>query len=703
MQLLCSSIQGGLKKLSLCPISPCELLTCSLHSHFSVLAIPSNQALQTEPVNNDETEPQFLMKSSRKVPNWVLTSRVIQLSIHSLRITQIWVLDRMKRERRVFIEQSFILMFRAYGKAHLPNKAVELFYRMVDEFQCRRTVKSFNSVLNVIIQEGHYSHALEFYSHVVGTTGMNISPNVLSFNLIIKSMCKLGLVDRAVQVFREMPLRNCTPDVFTYSTLMDGLCKEKRIDEAVFLLDEMQLEGCIPSPVTFNVLINALCKKGDLGRAAKLVDNMLLKGCVPNEVTYNTLIHGLCLKGKLDKAVSLLDRMVSNKCVPNDVTYGTIINGLVKRGRAVDGARVLMSMEERGNHANEYIYSVLVSGLFKEGKSEDAMRLWKEMLEKGCKPNTIAYSTLINGLCGEGKPDEAKEVFSEMVSNGCMPNSFTYSSLMRGFFQTGQSQKAILLWKEMANNMRNEVCYSVLIHGLCEDGQLNEALIAWQQMLGRGYKPDVVAYSSMIHGLCNAGLVEQGLKLFNEMLCQEPECQPDVITYNILFNMLDRGCDPDSVTCDIFLRSLREKLDPPQDGREFLNELVVRLFKQQRIVGASIIVEVMLQKFLPPKASTWTRVVQELCKPKKRCADICFMKMCKPSTDSLPFIRSICQTADEQRLTWDKQPIRKMFVAIDKDGNQGTSGTPKTFGDLCWGKNTAIAKVPKNQRGTVTT
>ncbi|XP_034212704.1 pentatricopeptide repeat-containing protein At4g20090-like [Prunus dulcis] len=221
-----------------------------------------------------------------------------------------------------------------------------------------------------------------------------------------------------------------------------------------------------------------------------------------------------------------------------------------------------------------------------------------------------------------------------MVSNGCMPNSFTYSSLMRGFFQTGQSQKAILLWKEMANNMRNEVCYSVLIHGLCEDGQLNEALIAWQQMLSRGYKPDVVAYSSMIHGLCNAGLVEQGLKLFNEMLCQEPEYQPDVITYNILFNvfckqssislaidhlnrMLDWGCDPDSVTCDIFLRSLREKLAPPQDGREFLNELVVRLFKQQRIVGASIIVEVMLQKFLPPKASTWTRVVQELCKPKK--------------------------------------------------------------------------------------
>ncbi|KAL7211000.1 hypothetical protein ACSBR2_013983 [Camellia fascicularis] len=183
---------------------------------------------------------------------------------------------------------------------------------------------------------------------------------------------------------------------------------------------------------------------------------------------------------------------------------------------------------------------------------------------------------------------------------------------MRGFFKTGNSHKAILVWKEMANNkcMHIEVCYSELINGLCEDGKLEEAMMVWKQMLARGYKPDVVSYSSMIHGLCNAGSVEKGLKRFNEMLCQESVSQPDVITYNILFNalckqhsishaidllnnMLDQGCD----LC----------LNPPQDGSLFLDELVLRLYKRQRIVAASKIVEVMLQKFLPLKASTWER------------------------------------------------------------------------------------------------
>ncbi|XAR52873.1 hypothetical protein NMG60_11021191 [Bertholletia excelsa] len=425
------------------------------------------------------------------------------------------IFDRMKRERRLFIEKNFILVFKAYGKAHLPEKA------------------------------GLESRALEFHCDVINA--MNILPNVLTFNLVIKA--------------KEMPLLDCAPDVFTYCTLMDGLCKENRIDDAVLLLDEMQVEGCNPSPVTFNVLINGLCKK------------------VTWAVQQNL--------------------MVQDKCVPNDVTYGTIINGLVKQGRAVDGVLVLVSMEERGYHANEYVYSVL-----------------------GCKPNTVVFSALIDGLCREGKPDEAKEILYEMVKQGCTPNAFTYSSLMRGFFKTGNSHKALL------------VCYSVLINGLCEDGNLKEAMMVWKQMFGRGYRPDVVSYSSMIHGFCCAGLVELGLRLFNEMLCLNSASQPDVITYNILLHalckqdrisraidllncMLDQGCDPDLVTCNILLNALKEKVEPPQDGSLFLDELVIRLYKRQRIIAACNIVEVMLRKFLPLRTSTWEMVLQGLFKRRK--------------------------------------------------------------------------------------
>ncbi|KAL7131966.1 hypothetical protein ABFS83_12G040300 [Erythranthe nasuta] len=546
------------------------------------------------------------------------------------------VFQRMKRERRVFIEKNFILVFRACAKFRLHRKAVELFDRMVTEFRCQQTVKSFNSVLNVIIQQGEYRHALDFYDHVVNNRTY-ISPNVLTCNLLIKALCKVGLVAKAVDVFREMPDLKYRPDAYTYCTLMDGLCKENRIDDAVVLLDEMQIEGCDLSPVAFNVLIDGLCKKGDLPRAAKLVDNMFLKGCVPNQVTYNTLVHGLCLKGKLDKAIDLLTRMLSNKLLPNDVTYGTVINGLVKMGRAIDGMRVLTTMEEKGYRTNEYGYSTLVSGLFREGKSREALELFNKMKENGRKPNTVVYSALIDGLCRQGKPYEGEEYLSQMISVGCAPNAFTYSALMRGFFKVGDCDKALLVWKEIVDKdyMDNEVCYSVLIHGLCKNGKSKDALTVWKHVLAKGLTPDAVAYTSMIHGLCNDGSIREGLNLFNEMQCKKASnSKPDAVTYNVLINalckqgriphaidllnsMLDQGCDPDSVTCNIFLASLKEKPDPPQDGGEFLDELVLRLHKRQRIDGASKIIEVMLRCFLHPKASTWDKVVREICKPKK--------------------------------------------------------------------------------------
>ncbi|KAM0051706.1 putative tetratricopeptide-like helical domain superfamily [Helianthus debilis subsp. tardiflorus] len=509
------------------------------------------------------------------------------------------VFIQMKHERRVFIEGNFILAFKAYNKANQAEKALDLFHKMWEK---------------------------------------RVSPNVLTYNLIVKVLCKLGWVDRAIETFREMPFKKCVPDVFTYCTLMDGLCKEDRIDEAVCLLDEMHVEGCLPTAATFNVLINGLCKKGDLARAAKVVENMFLKGCVPNEVTYNTLIHGLCLKGKLDKAVSLLDRMVSNKCIPNDVTYSTLVNGLVKQGRAVDGVSLLISMEKRGHKINEYVYSTLINGFFKERKPELALKIWKDMINKGLKPNIVLYGTLVDGLCREKKPDKAKDIITEMEKMGCKPNAFVYSSLMKGYFFTGNTDKALDVWKEVERNdyVRNEVCYSVVIDGLCSNGRLKEAIAVWENMLSKGHKPDVIAYSSMTHGLCNNGFVEEGLKLFNQMLCEGSGSKPDVVTYNIILNslcnngsvsraidilnrMLDHGCDPDLVTCNVFLKTLKEQ---GQDGSEFLDELVIRLHKQKRVVGACNIIEVMLQRYLVPKESTWEIVVQqEQCinGPKGRC------------------------------------------------------------------------------------
>ncbi|KAK1279813.1 Pentatricopeptide repeat-containing protein [Acorus gramineus] len=359
------------------------------------------------------------------------------------------LLDRMRRDRRSLGETLLVRVVKAYGKARRVDDALDLFDGLSEEFHIRRTVRSFNSALNVLVAEGLVDRALGFYARF---REEGVSPNGLTFNLLIKVLCRSGSVDRATEVFRGMYGHGCTPDVFAYGTLMDGLCREGRTDEAVALLDEMHVEGVLPSVVVYNVLVRRLCLDGDFARVSRLVDNMHLKGCAPNEATYNTIIHGLCLKGRVEKAVGILERMVSNGCRPNEVTYGTIIDGLVKQNRASDAIKVLSLMEEKGLKANEFVYSSLVSGLFKAGNSKLAMEIWRQMEENGCKANIVVYTALVDGLCRGGDIEEAKRVLLEMSEKGFKPNVFTYSALMRGLFETGKTEDAIGVWNDMIDN-----------------------------------------------------------------------------------------------------------------------------------------------------------------------------------------------------------------------------------------------------------
>ncbi|EFJ36630.1 hypothetical protein SELMODRAFT_403193 [Selaginella moellendorffii] len=59
----------------------------------------------------------------------------------------------------------------------------------------------------------------------------------------------------------EMANRNLTPNVVTYTVLINGLCKGGWVDEAVALLSKMR-KKCVPTAVTYNSLIGRAGERG---------------------------------------------------------------------------------------------------------------------------------------------------------------------------------------------------------------------------------------------------------------------------------------------------------------------------------------------------------------------------------------------------------------------------------------------------------
>ncbi|KAG5022238.1 hypothetical protein JHK85_018580 [Glycine max] len=68
--------------------------------------------------------------------------------------------------------------------------------------------------------------------------------------------------------------RGLAPDVWCYTFLINGVCKSERIDEAVNLFKDMHLKNLVPDTITYISLVDALCRSGRISYAWKLVNEM---------------------------------------------------------------------------------------------------------------------------------------------------------------------------------------------------------------------------------------------------------------------------------------------------------------------------------------------------------------------------------------------------------------------------------------------
>ncbi|KAH7844457.1 hypothetical protein Vadar_028196 [Vaccinium darrowii] len=101
-----------------------------------------------------------------------------------------------------------------------------------------------------------------------------IYPNVVSYNSLVRDLCSVGSVEKAVAVFDQMETSGFSPSVATRSTLINGSAKARNlIEEALKVVGKMLVEGIKPDVFTLNI-INAHCKNGKVEFATKLLDAM---------------------------------------------------------------------------------------------------------------------------------------------------------------------------------------------------------------------------------------------------------------------------------------------------------------------------------------------------------------------------------------------------------------------------------------------
>ncbi|XP_008244018.1 PREDICTED: putative pentatricopeptide repeat-containing protein At1g53330 [Prunus mume] len=393
------------------------------------------------------------------------------------------ILHQLKQETRFAPpEIIFCNVISFYGRAHLPDRALQMFDE-IPTFRCHRTVKSFNSLLNALLRCGEFEKMWKFF------------------------VC----IDKYA-----------APDACTYNILMKACCSNEYLDDAWKVLDEMSRKGIPPNSVTMASLIYCLCSNLKLKEAFTLKEDMArVYGVPPTIFVYTSLMKGLCKIGEMSLAFRLKEEMIMRKIKPDAAVYSTLISGLFKLGRKGEVFGLLEEMSEYGCKLNTVTYNAMINGFCKEKDFEAAYKVLDEMVEKGCEPDVISYNAILGGLCQEGKWSEANDLFEDLPRRGCTPDVVSYRIMFTGLCDCRQFREAALILDELI--FKGYAPYRLsahkLVEGLCREGDM-ELLRTVLTSLGNGNVLHVDTWAMVISMVCKKKKLSNASKLVDTLLVQ---------------------------------------------------------------------------------------------------------------------------------------------------------------------------------------
>lgn len=282
------------------------------------------------------------------------------------------------------------------------DDAVDLFYQMRVEgvLPTRVSVLSFLSA-SVDLEAadgGRQGHA------VAVSSGLEM--DVILGTSIINFYCKVGLVEAAEAVFKQMVER----DTITWNLMIAGYLQDEQIDKALITCQRMLRSGLRFDCVTLACIIRAYREScnTEMGRAA----------------------HGYAVRNNLES-----DRAVA--CGLIELYMSTERTEYARRVFDVMSCRDIVMCK------------TMISAYEDHGMSTEARKLLYQMQLEGISPTAACWDSVISVFMKNGQIDEALQIFNEMLLTKTRPNLRTWSLLISGLSQNGMHHEVMNLCCKM--------------------------------------------------------------------------------------------------------------------------------------------------------------------------------------------------------------------------------------------------------------
>ncbi|KAK8951726.1 Pentatricopeptide repeat-containing protein [Platanthera zijinensis] len=172
----------------------------------------------------------------------------------------------------------------------------------------------------------------DVYDHITHMQDNDITPNQVTFTILMKCFIRSGDVDCAIRLFNQMNSDGYIPDKISYNTLIIGFCLAGRVIEGASLGYGMQKRGLIPSKVIYDQLLQLLVSCYPSKPAILLLEEMILHNHVPHSSNYNKLLWMLSSRTDLLEVRRVYNLIIKIRRVPDENTKRHMLKTCYSQG-----------------------------------------------------------------------------------------------------------------------------------------------------------------------------------------------------------------------------------------------------------------------------------------------------------------------------------------------------------------------------------
>ncbi|KAL2243840.1 pentatricopeptide repeat-containing protein At4g02750-like [Sesamum indicum] len=454
------------------------------------------------------------------------------------------------------------------GRRGNVSAACKLFESMPE-----RDKVSYASMISIYLKNEEFQKAERLYYEI--PDGMS---SIVADSAMVHAYAKVGRMDRAREIFDEMPERNA----FSWTSLISGYFKLGRVGEALKLFGEMPESQ--KNEITWTNVVLGLGRNGLIDEARSAFDLMpvknvvawtsMIKAYVENDLvdealklfhempqynlySWNIIIYGLLDESRVNEAKELFDSMPWR----NTVSWTTMVTGLARNGMVELARRYFDQMPNKDVSA----WNAMITAYTDVGRMGEASELFKLMSGR----NIVTWNAMIDGYAKDRQEDEAFRHFIWMLHSCIRPNETSLTSVLtscRGMVGVLQVHGLVVhlgFEKEraMANTLitmyyrsgdvtsartafdsleaKDVVTWTAMILAYSNHGFGLQALQAFAKMLRSGHTPDEITLVGVLSACSHAGLVKKGQMIFDSMTTYGLEPMPE--HYSCLVDILGRA------------------------------------------------------------------------------------------------------------------------------------------------------------------